>query len=159
MPSELDSLDRDILRMLQADATRPVAEVAAEAGLSQSPCWRRIQRLQREGYITKQVALLDRRKLGFNVEVFAFVRFERDGKNTLARFEHAVRGAPEILECHMLMGDMDFLLRVVAPDVGAYEKFLRERLSVMPGVRSVNSMIALSPVKQESQLPLDLLDE
>lgn len=159
MPTELDALDLTILRMLQADSTRPVAELAAEAGLSQSPCWRRIQRLQQQGYIAKQVALLDRRKLGFNVEVFAFVRFERDGKNTLTRFEQAVRAAPEIIECHMLMGDMDFLLRVVAKDVDSYEKFLRERLSVMPGVRSVNSTMALSQVKQESQLPLDLLAE
>lgn len=157
MQTELDQTDLRILSWLQRDASASVVEIAEQVGLSQSPCWRRIQRLEQAGYITDRVALLDRRKLGFNLQVFVQVRFARDGGQTLAAFEEAVRAAPEVQECFMLMGDVDFLLRVVVRDVDAYERFLRHTLAPLAGVRDITSMIALSAVKSGNLLPLDEL--
>lgn len=159
MSDNLDAVDLKILALLQTDASKSVADIAEAVGLSQSPCWRRIQRLEQEGFVRERVAILDRRKLGFNLEVFVHVRFSREGSDTLARFEAAIRAAPEVVECHMLMGDVDFLLRVVTCNVDTYERFVRERLAVVPGVRSINSSIALSQVKATSKLPLELLSE
>ncbi|MCS6946334.1 MAG: Lrp/AsnC family transcriptional regulator [Steroidobacteraceae bacterium] len=159
MPSRLDQTDLAILELLQKDASASVAEIADKVGLSQSPCWRRIQRLERDGFVRERIAVLDRYKLGLNLEVFAHVRFQRDQPDTLARFEAAVRAAQEIVECHMLMGDVDFLLRVVTRDVASYERFLRDTLALMPGVREVRSTIALSTIKNSRQLPLRLSAE
>ena len=159
MQTELDQTDLRILSWLQRDASASVGEIAEHVGLSQSPCWRRIQRLEQDGYITDRVALLDRRKLGFNLQVFVQVRFTREGGQTLAHFEEAIRAAPEVQECYMLMGDIDFLLRVVVRDVDAYERFLRHTLAPIPGVRDITSMIALSAVKSSNQLPIEQLIE
>jgi Lrp/AsnC family transcriptional regulator len=157
MQTELDQTDLRILSWLQRDASASVGEIAEHVGLSQSPCWRRIQRLEQAGYILDRVALLDRRKLGFNLQVFVQVRFTREGGQTLAAFEAAIRAAPEVQECYMLMGDIDFLLRVVVRDVDDYERFLRQKLAPIAGVRDINSMIALSAVKSDNRLPLEEL--
>ncbi len=157
MQAKLDSTDLAILSWLQRDSSASVGEIAERVGLSQSPCWRRIQRLERSGYVLERVALLDRRKLGLNLEVFVQVRFSREGSGQLAEFESAIRNAPEVVECYMLMGDVDFLLRVVTRDVESYEHFLRLKLAVIPGVRSINSTIALSTVKASHALPLELV--
>ena len=158
MRAEIDSTDLAILSWLQRDSSAPVSEIAEAVGLSQSPCWRRIQRLEQEGYIRERVALLDRRKLGLNLEVFVQVRFVRDDATTLAQFEDAIRNMPEVVDCHMLMGDVDFLLRVVTQDVDSYERFLRHKLARAPGVRDINSAIALSTVKSITGLPLQTLE-
>jgi Lrp/AsnC family transcriptional regulator len=157
MQSPLDSTDIAILSWLQRDSSASVGEIAEAVGLSQSPCWRRIQRLEQEGYIRARVALLDRHKLGFNLEVFVQVRFARESAATLAEFEHAIREAPEVVECFMLMGDVDFLLRVVTRNVESYEKFLRMTLAPLPGVRDITSTIALSAVKSTTEFPLQML--
>jgi Lrp/AsnC family transcriptional regulator len=157
MQSSLDQTDLRILAWLQRDASASVGEIAEHVGLSQSPCWRRIQRLEQDGYIRERVALLDRKKLGFNLEVFVQVRFMREGRDALNEFEAAIRAAPEVQECFMLMGDVDFLLRVVTHDVDSYERFLRHTLAQIPGVRDITSMIALSAVKTGTGLPLEPL--
>lgn len=157
MHEQLDSTDLQILSLLQRDASAPVAEIASRVGLSQSSCWRRIQRLEQHGYIRERVALLDRKKLGFTLMVFVHVRFARESGTTLAQFEEAIRRAPEVAECYMIMGDLDFLLRVVTKDVESYERFLRDHLAGMPGVRAISSSIALSAVKCSQALPLELL--
>lgn len=159
MQGRLDNTDLAILNLLQSDASASVAEIADKVGLSQSPCWRRIQRLEQDGFVRERVAVLDRRKLGLNLEVFAQVRFHREHPETLANFETAIRSAPEVVECHMLMGDMDFLLRVVTQDVESYERFLRHTLAVLPGVRDIKSAISLSSVKTGQKLPVQLTDE
>ena len=117
MQAALDPTDLQILELLQADASLSAADVAAKVGLSQSPCWRRIHRLEQEGYIASRVALLDRRRLGLRVMVFVQVKLVRGARTALAEFEAAVRAFPEVLECHMLMGETDFLLKVVTRDV------------------------------------------
>jgi Lrp/AsnC family transcriptional regulator len=157
MQPKLDRTDLAILTWLQRDASASVGEIAEHVGLSQSPCWRRIQRLESDGFIRERVALLDRKRLGLNLEVFVQVRFSRDNAETLAQFESAIRAAPEVLECFMLMGDIDFLLRVVTRDVDSYERFLRQTLAPIPGVRAINSTIALTTVKSTVALPLELL--
>lgn len=157
MQSKLDQTDLRILWWLQRDASASVGEIAEHVGLSQSPCWRRIQRLEQDGFIRERIAVLDRKQLGFNLVVFVQVRFSRESADTLAAFETAIRAAPEVQECYMLMGDVDFLLRVVTQDVDSYERFLRFTLAPIPGVRDITSTIALSTVKATASLPLDAL--
>lgn len=150
----LDSFDRKILTILQRDATLSTAEIADRVGMSQSPCWRRIQRLREAGFIRGEVALLDRSKVGLNAQIFAQVKLSAHGRTHLDEFSAAIRGFPEVLECFVLMGPVDFLLRIVAEDINAYERFFFEKLSRVPGVQEVNSVVALSEIKATTELPL-----
>lgn len=154
MRQQLDVTDLTILSLLQKDVGQALAKLAKVVGLSASPCWRRIQRMESMGIIKERVALLDRRSLGLKLEVFVEVRFSREQADSLHHFEEAIRSAPEVLECFMLMGQVDFLLRVVARDVDDYENFLRNKLAILPGVRDIKSSIALSTVKSTTSLPL-----
>ena len=122
--------------------------------MSQSACWRRIQRLKDEGYICRQVAIVDRRKVGLNAQVFALVKLTMHGRQNLEEFAGTIRTYPEVLECHVLMGAFDFLIRVVAADIDAYHSFFFEKLSRLPGVQEVNSVISLSEIKSTTALPL-----
>lgn len=151
----LDAYERRILRLLQEDASLSNAEIADKVGLSASPCWRRIDRLEREGFIKRRVALLDRRKVGLNAQIFAQVKLNAHGRANLDEFAAAIRDLPEVLECYVMMGSVDFLLRIVAPDIEAYEKLFFNRLSQLPGVQEVNSTVALSEIKATTALPLD----
>ena len=157
MRLHLDSIDYQVLAILQRDASLSAADVAARVGLSQSPCWRRIARLEKHGLIRRRVALLDRERLGLGVLVFVQVKYARGARQSLVEFEDAIRSFPEVQECYMLMGEMDFLLKVVTRDVASYEEFLRERLSCIPAVQEVRSSIALTPVKESTELPLELV--
>lgn len=151
----LDAYEKRILRLLQEDASLSNAEIAEKVGLSASPCWRRIDRLEREGFIKRRVAILDRRKVGLNAQIFAQVKLNAHGRANLDQFAAAIRDMPEVLECYVLMGSVDFLLRIVAPDIEAYEKLFFNRLSQLPGVQEVNSTVALSEIKATTALPLD----
>ena len=155
MQHTLDRLDRRILALLQQDASLSAAEIAERVGLSQSPCWRRIQRLREAGFIRAQVALLDRRKLGLNAQIFAQVRLSAHGRAHLDEFTAAIREIPQVLECYVMMGETDFFLRIVAADIEAYERFFFDTLSKLPGVQEIKSTIALSEIKHTTALPLD----
>lgn len=150
----LDTFDRRILALLQEDASLSAADIGARVGLSQSPCWRRINRLERDGYLKARVALLDRHRLDLDVLVFALVKLNAHGRRSLPQFAEAIRGRPEVQECFTLMGDMDFLLRIVVADIQAYERFFFEILSQLPGVQEVHSNIAMSEMKSTTSLPL-----
>lgn len=154
MQVALDEFDLRILAVLQKDATLSTTEIADRVGLSQSPCWRRIQRLREAGYIRCQVALLDRKKIGLNAQIFAQVKLSAHGRSHLNDFVAAIREFPEVLDCFVLMGPVDFLLRIVARDIESYERFFFEKLSRVPGVQEVNSMVALSEIKSTTELPL-----
>jgi len=154
MRSTLDLFDKRILLALQKDASRSSAELAEEVGLSASPCWRRVQRLKDEGYITRQVVHLDRRKLGLKTQVFAQVKLNAHGRAHLDEFTAAIESFPEVLECHVLMGPVDFLLKIVAEDIEAYERFFFEQLSRVPGIQEVNSTVALTEIKATTALPV-----
>lgn len=152
----LDHYDRRILTLLQRDASLSAAEVGEQVGLSQSPCWRRINRLEQDGYIQKKVALLDRHKLGLDVLIFAMVKLTAHGRASLPSFAAAIERQPEVLECFTLMGEWDFLLRIVTRDVQAYERFFFDHLSQLPGVQELHSSIAMSEIKSTTELLLPL---
>ncbi|OWJ90957.1 AsnC family transcriptional regulator [Pseudomonas sp. A46] len=155
MQTSLSPIDRKILRLLQHDADLSAAEVAEKVELSQSPCWRRIHRMQEEGLIERKVALLNPRKLGFSMTVFVNVKLSAHGRNNLTEFEEAIVGYPEVLECYTMAGGSDYLLKVVAKDIAGYERFLRDHLLQRPHVQEAHSNIAMSEVKRTTELPLD----
>ena len=150
----MDNFEKKILRLLQEDGSLSNATIAERVGLSASPCWRRIDRLEREGFIKRRVALIDRKMVGLNAQVFAQVKLNAHGRANLDEFADAIRAFPEVLECYVLMGPVDFLLRVVASDIEAYERFFFDRLSQLSGVQEVNSTIALSEIKSTTSLPI-----
>lgn len=154
MRKDMDAIDWRILTHLQRHGDATAAEVAEAVGLSQSPCWRRIQRLEAAGVIKSRVALIDRKAVGLNVLIFSHVKLEAHSGDKLDEFREAIRRIPEVQECFVLMGQVDFLLRIVTEDIEAYERLFFERLSKLPGVREINSMIAVSAVKETTELPL-----
>ena len=151
----MDMMDRRILRLLQQDASLTTAEIAEQVGLSPSPCWRRIRQLRKSGAILRSVTLLDPRSVGFNVMVMASVRLSRHSREDIDAFEQKVVELPEILECHAMSGERDFVLRIAARDIDSYLLFIRDRLIHLPYVASVNSSFMLKRVKYSTALPID----
>ena len=154
MQVELDRSDLRLLDQVQEHGDLSAADIAERLGMTASTCWRRMSRLQQLGVIRKRVTLIDREKVGLSVMVFSHVKLAGHGRDALLRFEQAVREHPEILECYTLMGETDFLLRIVCRDIKAYEAFFLDHLSRFPGVQSVNSSIALAVIKETTALPL-----
>lgn len=153
----MDKTDLRILDVLQKDASQSTAEIAATVGLSPSPCWRRISLLEQAGVIRRRVALLDRDRLGLSVTVIVNVRLTTHGRQSLAAFEERVRAFPEVMQCFTVMGAIDFVLLVVTTDIRAYERFMREHLSQLPGIQGIESNIVMSAVKDTTALPLELV--
>jgi Lrp/AsnC family transcriptional regulator, cysteine-sensing transcriptional activator len=153
---ELTKGDLRILDLIQQHGDLSAAEIGERLSMSASTCWRRVSRLTELGVIKRRVALLEREKVGLSVMVFSHVKLSGHGRDALLKFEQAVRAHPEILECYTLMGETDFLLRIVCRDIKAYEAFFLDHLSRFPGVQSVNSSIALAVIKETSALPLHL---
>jgi DNA-binding Lrp family transcriptional regulator len=153
---DLDEIDRRILDELQADARLSNVELAGRVGLSPSPCLRRVRDLEGQGFVRRYVALLEPAAVGLGVSVFVQVSLERQAEKGLGAFERTILERPEVLECYLMTGDADYLLRVVVPDVGAFERFLLDHLTRIPGVASVKSSFALKQVKYSTALPLGL---
>jgi len=151
---DLDHTDRRILGWLQKEPGINAAELGEKIGLSQSAVWRRIQSLREEGVIKDQPVKLDREKVGLNTMVFAHVKLTSHGRSNLAEFSEAVSECPEVLDCYVLLGNVDFLLRIVTEDIKAYEQFFFEKLSQLPGIQEVNSSIVLSDIKHTTVLPI-----
>ena len=154
MSAELDAIDTKILELMQRDASLSTAELAERVGLSQSPCWRRIQRLREEGYIKAQVVIVDRQKLGFKMQIFAQVKMTTLSDEDRARFHQAIDDIPEILECYTVFGEMDAMLKVLAPDVNWYQDFIFSTILKLPGVVDVRSIVTLSESKYTTAIPL-----
>jgi Lrp/AsnC family transcriptional regulator len=152
--TDLDHIDRRILGILQTEPGVNATAIGERIGLSQSACWRRIQSLREEGVIKEQTVRLDREKVGLNTMVFAHVKLTSHGRGNLTGFADAVRQFPEVLDCYVLLGNVDYLLRIVTADIKAYEQFFFEKLSQLPGIQEVNSSIVLSEAKHTSVLPL-----
>ncbi|MCC2616920.1 Lrp/AsnC family transcriptional regulator [Aestuariibacter halophilus] len=150
----LDKTDREILRLLQQDARQSSSDIANSVGLSQAPCWRRIQRLEKEGYIRKTVALLDPQKVGLGTIVLAHVKLSAHGRANLDKFADSIRDIEQVLECYCLMGDQDFFMKVAVKDVYDYEQLFFQRISQIEGVAEVKSTMALSKIKDTTALPL-----
>src|ERR1700733_16308138 len=151
---KLDPTDRRILEVLQIEGSLSAADVAAKVYVTSTTCWRRITALERAGVIKQRVALLDRAAVGLSVMIFAHVKLSTQGRDALAKFDQAIRKHPEVLECYTLMGEWDFLLRIVAKDIKAYETFFLDHLSRIPLVQSVHSSMVLTVVKEVTELPL-----
>jgi len=150
----LDHTDRKILDLLQSEAGINAAAIGERIGLSQSACWRRIQRLREEGVFNDHPVILNREKVGLTTMVFAHVKLTSHGRSKLSDFADAVRSYPEVMDCYVLLGPVDFLLRIVAEDIKAYEQFFFEKLSQLPGIQEVNSSIVLSDIKHSTALPV-----
>ena len=133
----LDRYEKKILEILQEDARISSSDLAEKVGLSQSPCWRRVNMLEESGVIRKRVVLVDRKKVGLRAQVFAQVKLSAHGRAHLADFEAAIADIPEVIECYVLMGTVDFLLRVVTVDIESYESLFFEKLSRLPGVQEI----------------------
>ena len=154
----MDRIDKAILGLLQNDATLPVAEIGRRVGLSTTPCWRRIQKMEEEGVIRGRVAVLDPTKVNANVTVFVSVRTASHEAEWLRRFSEVVREFPEVVEFYRMSGEVDYLLRVVVPDIAAYDAFYK-RLIARIDIRDVSSSFAMEQIKYTTELPLGHLLE
>ena len=150
----LDDIDRKILAVLQADGRISLADLSAKVGLSPSPCLRRIRILERDGIIARYVAVLDQGKVGLPVSVFVSIKLESQREQALERFNKAIAKWPEVLECYLMTGPRDYLLRIVVADLSAYERFLKQKLTKVDGIASNESSFALEQVKYSHVLPI-----
>src|SRR6266700_1306813 len=150
----LDAIDRKILSLLQSDGRITMAELADKVGLSVSPCHRRVKLLEERGVITRYIATIDQKSLGLHVSVFISIKLARQKEEDLNRFEKAISKWDEILECYLMTGNRDYLLRVVAADLSSYEAFLKNKLTRLDGIASIESSFALSQVKYSIAQPV-----
>ncbi len=154
MPKQkLDATDRKILALLQADGRMSLADLADRVGLSPSPCLRRVRMLE-DGVISRYVAVLDQRAVGLPVSVFVSIKLEKQRQESLDRFAKAVERWPEVLECYLMTGSRDYWMRVVVPDLDAYERFVKQKLTRVEGIASIESSFALEQVKYTNVLPV-----
>jgi Lrp/AsnC family transcriptional regulator len=149
----MDAIDRKILAVLQDDASLSVAEIGNRVGLSSTPCWKRIQRLEADGVIQKRVAVIDQDKLGLGVTVFVSVETEDHSEEWLQKFAQLVGAMPEVLEFYRMAGDVDYMLRVVVPDIAGYDGFYKRLISAVP-LKNVTSRFAMEKIKSTTALPI-----
>ena len=149
----LDEMDIKILRVLQEDATRAVADIGKEVGLSTTPCWRRIQKLEEAGVIQRKVAVLDPERVNVGVTVFVQVKTDQHSHEWLERFHEAVIDFPEVVEFYRMSGEIDYLLRVVVPDIAAYDRFYKKLISKIE-IAKVSSAFAIEQIKYTTAVPL-----
>ena len=154
---ELDSIDRRILGIIQEDCTLSVQQLAERVGLSANPCWRRVKRLERDGYIGAYRAVLERTRLGLGLTVFIGVKIEGHADQRAESFQDAIVAMPEIVACHMVSGEADYLLEVVVPDLEHYQRYLVGKLLGLSIIREVRSAIAIQTLKAGAPLPLNHL--
>jgi len=152
--ADLDIIDRKILSILQANGRITMAELAGKVGLSVSPCHRRVKLLEERGVITRYIARIDQKSVGLHVSVFISIKLARQKEEDLDRFARAISKWDEVLECYLMTGNRDYLLRVVAADLSSYEAFLKNKLTRLDGIASIESSFALSQVKYSVALPL-----
>src|SRR3981081_3730768 len=149
----MDATDRKILALLQDDASLSVAEIGTKVGLSSTPCWKRIQRLEADGVIQKRVALVDQDKLGLGVTVFVVVETGDHSQDWLDRFAEAVKAMPEVMEFYRMAGDVDYMLRVVVRDIQGYDAFYKRLIVAIP-LKNVTSRFAMEKIKSTTVLPI-----
>jgi Lrp/AsnC family transcriptional regulator len=154
MSVELSRQDINILNILQSDANKTSTEVADIVGMSQSPCWRRMSRIEQEGVILKKVALLNRTALGMDIVVFATVNLTTSGRQNLVQFESSVKNFDEVVECYTMTGIWDYVLKIIVKDIKNYESFIRDRLLALPMIRELHSHIAVTEIKNTTELPI-----
>ena len=151
----MDTIDRAILRQLQADGRLTNVELAERVRLSPSPCLRRVRALEEAGVIKGYHAELEASKLGFAITVFAMVSLKSQAEEDLRGFEQHIKGLPEVRECHMLNGEIDFILKIVSKDLQSFQEFLTSKLTPAPNVASVKTSLTIRTAKNEPGVPLD----
>jgi len=156
--TRLDPIDRKILAELQADGRMTNVELAKRVGISAPPCLRRVRTIEESGYIRGYHANVNARELGFEVQVFAMVGLASQAESDLTAFEEKCRNWPLVRECHMLNGEVDFLLKCVAPDLSSFQSFLTGQLLTTPNVESVKTSLVIRPAKDEPGVPFDVLE-
>jgi Lrp/AsnC family transcriptional regulator len=149
----MDGIDRKILAVMQEDASLSVAEIGSRVGLSSTPCWKRIQRLEADGVITRRVALIDPAKMGLGITVFVSVETGDHSQEWLSRFAQQVSGMPEVMEFYRMAGDVDYMLRVVVPDIAGYDTFYKKLIGTVP-LKNVTSRFAMEKIKSTTALPI-----
>jgi len=154
MSLELTSQDIKILDILQRDSDRSSSEIAEQLNISQSPAWRRINRLEEEGVIEKKVAILNKEALGMQLVAFTTINLSKAGRKNMELFEEAVSQLDEVIECYTMTGAWDYMLKVVVKDIRSYEKFVRQRLLEVPMIGEVHSHISVTEIKNTTELPL-----
>jgi Lrp/AsnC family leucine-responsive transcriptional regulator len=152
--AEIDGIDRKIIGALQENGKMTVQEVSERVGLSHSPCARRIRILEEAGIIKGYTAIIDQKKVGLPISAFASIKLERQREDNLDRFAQAVARWPEVVDCYLMTGQRDYLLRVVVRDLEAYDQFLKNKLTRLDGVASIETSFALGQIKRSEQLPL-----
>ncbi len=155
MAEEFSRFDLRILEEMQKDCSVNTTDLAEKVGLSQSPCWRRLQRLKDEGYIKKQVAILDRTKFGSSLYIFAYLKMATLTDQQRAEFMRNIQVVPEILECHTVFGEMDIVMKVLAQSLEWYQKFIFDTILKLPGVQDIQSTVTLVELKSTTEIPLD----
>jgi Lrp/AsnC family transcriptional regulator, cysteine-sensing transcriptional activator len=156
-PRRIDAVDRKILRVLQQDASLSVAEIGERVGLSSTPCWKRIQRMESEGIITGKVALVDQNKIGLGLSVFVSVESYDHSEAWLRKFTAAVSAMPEVIEFYSMAGDVDYMLRVVVADMRSYDVFYRKLIATV-ALKNVTSRFAMEKIKSVTALPVPALE-
>jgi len=160
MPAtRLDPIDRKILAELQADGRMTNVELAKRVGISAPPCLRRVRTLEEQGFIKGYHADVDARELGFEVQVFASVGLQKQAEADLSAFEERCHDWPLVRECHMLNGEVEFILKCVAPDLSTFQRFLTEELTAAENVASVKTSLVIRGAKDEPGVPFDILEE
>lgn len=149
----MDAVDRKILSVLQDDAALSVAEIGSRVGLSSTPCWKRIQRLEADGVILKRVALVDQDRIGLGISVFVSIETGDHSQEWLERFAKTVTDMPEVMEFYRMAGDVDYMLRVVVPDIAGYDAFYKRLIATVP-LKNVTSRFAMEKIKSTTALPL-----
>lgn len=152
--TKLDDIDLKIVRALQMDGRMAVQDLAEKVGLSASPCARRVRLLEKAGIIKGYAAIIDASKVGLPISVFASIKLERQREEELDRFAKAVSRWPEVVDCFLMTGQRDYLMRIVVSDLEAYERFLKEKLTKLDGVASIESSFALGEIKRSPALPV-----
>jgi Lrp/AsnC family transcriptional regulator len=149
----MDAIDRKILLALQEDASLSVAEIGSRVGLSSTPCWKRIQRLESEGVIRKRVALIDQDKVGLGITVFVSIETGDHSQDWLSRFAEVVGAMPQVMEFYRMAGDVDYMLRVIVPDIAGYDMFYKKLIATVP-LKNVTSRFAMERIKSTTVLPI-----
>jgi Lrp/AsnC family leucine-responsive transcriptional regulator len=153
--TRLDDIDRKIIAALQVDGRMTAQQLSDQVGLSASPCARRVRLMEERGVITGYAAVIDQDLVDLPISVFASIKLERQRENELERFNTAITRWPEVVDCYLMTGQRDYLLRVVVRDLHAYDRFLKEKLTRLEGVASIESSFALAQIKRSNRLPIE----
>jgi Lrp/AsnC family transcriptional regulator len=150
----MDAIDRKLLSLLQDDASMPLQDIAARVGLSVNPCWRRIKRMESEGIIRARVAVLDPEKVGLSVTVFVRIKIKEHTSEWVKRFGSAIRSIAEIVECHRMGGDVDYLLKVIVADIAGYDRVYKQLITRVPGLADVSALFSMERIKYTTKIEL-----